>query len=96
MASECCQSFSFLLEQLHAPAARLPALAAAFALVAFAKREQIVLVVAPHVSHGFKSLVAALEREVDGPILEIFEFVVVLNDRGLVATVACLRASTNR
>ena len=84
--STCCQRFRFFSNSCTRPPPGFLPLLAALALVAFAKRKQIVLAVAPHVSHCFKSFVAALEREVEGPLLEIFEFVVVLNDRGLVAT----------
>src|SRR6516165_7705266 len=84
---------SFLLEHLHSPTARFPPLFATFALVTLAESQEIIRVVAPHVGHRFKSLVAALECEVDRSILEVAEFVVVLHDQGLVATAhlfACL------
>ena len=88
--------FFSLLEQVHTPAARLPPLFAALALVAFAKREDVIRVVAPHVSHGFKSLVTALEDKVDRPMLEKSECVVVLDDQCPVVTARLSRDSTNK
>ena len=51
--------------------------------------------IAPHVRDRFKSLVAALEDEVERPFLEEMEFIVILNDHGLVAA-SCVFARFNQ
>src|SRR5262245_51111088 len=84
-------AFSLFVEQLHTAASRRSAFSTPFALIAFAKGQQIVFTVAAYVNDCFKSFVAALEREVDKSILDVSEFVVVLYDASFVAT-SCMFA----
>src|SRR5262249_8025771 len=77
-------AFFPLPEHLHPPTAWLSSLGATFALIALAQGEQIVSSVTAHVSDGFKSLVAALKSEVGRPLFEKCEFMIVLNDHGLI------------
>src|SRR5262245_61465823 len=80
----------FLLKHLDAPPTGLPTLGTTFAFIAFTQRQDIVPIIATHVRDRFKSLVAALEREVDRPLFEVIKLVVVFNDHGLVAAAGVL------
>src|SRR5262245_23260167 len=84
-------AFSLLVEQLHTAASRRSSFSTPFALIAFAKGQQIIFAVTPYVNNCFKSFVAALERELDRSLFEIFEFVIILDDQSFVAT-ACMFA----
>ena len=51
--------------------------------------------IATHMRDRFKSFVAALEWEVERPFLEEMEFIVILNEHGLVAA-SCVFARFNQ
>src|SRR4051812_33178093 len=81
-------AFSFLFEKLHPPTSRLPALVAAFAHVALAKRQQIMVNIAQNSRHCFETLIAALERVAPRQFFAIPKLVYVLSKDG--GTVECV------
>src|SRR5262249_8820574 len=86
-------ALSFLGEELHPAAAGLPAPGTAFALIALAQRQDVIPIIAAYMGHRFKALVAALEGEVERPLLAKMELVVILDEHGPVAAagvLACL------
>ena len=76
--------FGFL-EHLYATTARRSAFATAFAVVALAQCQQIVLVFTPQIGDGLEPLIAAFEDKVGWAILDVLEIAIVLDDQSLVA-----------
>src|SRR5690349_12422570 len=78
-----CPAFPLLLKQLYSSAPWFAPLIATLALIPLAQRQNIVLVFATHMSRGFEAFVIAAKVEVERPLLDIIEIVVVLCDHPL-------------